>query len=214
MIRLAITEDNPFLAKSIQQKLEHFPNDFQLKMVARNGNEILEQLEGMRTIDVILMDIEMPEKNGIDATQIIKQKYPQIKVLMLTVFDDEENVFNAILAGANGYLLKDEPADKLYNAIHEVMSEGAPMSPLIASKALKLLRNPTAVKSKKEEHNLTKREVEVLQQLSTGLDYNQISENLFISPATVRKHIENIYSKLHAHNKMEAVQAGRDKGIL
>ena len=213
MIRLALTEDNPFLATAIRQKLELFGEDFNLKLIARHGQDLLDQLEDNKNVDVILMDIEMPEMNGIEATRIVKQKYPHIKILMLTVFDDEENVFNAILAGANGYLLKDEPADKLRSSIHEIVEDGAPMSPLIASKALKLLRNPQ-IRETKEDHNLSKREVEVLQQLSTGLDYQKIAANLFISPATVRKHIENIYSKLHAHNKMEAVQAGRDKGIL
>lgn len=213
MTRIVLTEDNSFLAKAIQQKLELFPNDFTLKLVARNGKDLLQQLETQRNVDVILMDIEMPEMNGIEATKLVKQKYPHMRVLMLTVFDDEENVFNAILAGADGYLLKDEPAEKLKSSIEEIMNDGAPMSPLIAAKALKLLRNPVPT-PKAEEHNLTKREVEVLQQLSTGLDYQQISENLVISPATVRKHIENIYAKLHAHNKLEAVQAGKNKGIL
>ena len=127
---------------------------------------------------------------------------------MLTVFDDEDKIFNAIKAGAKGYLLKDEPPQRIYEGIKMIMNGGAPMSPTIAAKSLEMLRNPYNIESDvpEETYVLSKRETEVLEQLSKGLDYNQISANLFISPATVRKHIENIYGKLQVHNKIQAVQ--------
>ncbi len=211
MIRIGLAEDNSFLAEAIKDKLNLFP-ELKLKVHGTDGADLIRKLEDYNNLDLILMDIEMPNLNGIEATRLVRQKYPHIKVLMLTVFDDEENVFNAIMAGANGYLLKDEPADRLRGSIAEILNEGAPMSPIIAGKALKLLRSPHPTSP--EPHNLTRREVEVLEHLSQGLDYHHIASNLNISPATVRKHIENIYSKLHVHNKVEAVQAGIRKRII
>jgi len=214
MIKIAIAEDNDFLARAISDKLNLFADEINYKYRAVNGAELLVKLEEDANLDVILMDIEMPEMNGISATELVKKKYPHIAIIMLTVFDDEENIFQSILAGANGYLLKDEPASRIKSGITEIMEGGAPMSPTIAIKALKLLRspNPTAVKS--EEHDLSKRQVEILEQLCTGLGYQQIAANLIISPGTVRKHIENIYKKLQVHNKVEAIKIATQKGIV
>ncbi|MCB0270676.1 MAG: response regulator transcription factor, partial [Calditrichaeota bacterium] len=157
-----------------------------------------------------------PEMDGIEATAEIVAQYPHIKIIMLTVFDDEQRIFNAIQAGAMGYLLKDEPPQKLHESIKMIMDGGAPMSPTIAAKSLKLLRNPIRAESETtgENFNLGKREVEVLEQLSQGLDYQKIAENLFISPATVRKHIENIYRKLQVNNKMRAVNKAIRHNII
>jgi DNA-binding NarL/FixJ family response regulator len=161
------------------------------------------------------MDIQMPEMDGIKATELVKQKFPQIKIIMLTVFDDEENIFKSIMAGADGYLLKDESAENLHKGIIEIMDGGAPMSPSIAFKALKILRSPVAASRETTfDHQLTPREIEVLEQLSKGLNYAEISDNLFISPATVRKHIENIYRKLQVRNKLEAVNLARKENII
>ncbi len=215
-IRVAIAEDNDLLACSIQEKLELFDTDIQFKYRAANSRELLEMLEKDHTVDAILMDIEMPEMDGIEGTAMVSQLYPQIKVIMLTVFDDEDRIFKSIQAGANGYLLKDEKPDKIHEGIQMIMNGGAPMSPSIAAKSLNLLRNPIVEEEslQKEEFALTNRQVEVLGQLSQGLDYQQISENLFISPATVRKHIENIYEKLHVHNKMQAVKKAQKNRII
>jgi DNA-binding NarL/FixJ family response regulator len=126
---------------------------------------------------------------------------------MLTVFDDDENIFNAIKAGANGYLLKEIDAENLHKCILEVINGGAPMTPSIALKTLNLLRNPLIIDNSEEVEKikLTNRETDILEHLSKGLNYNEIADNLIISPSTVRKHIENIYKKLQVHNKMEAV---------
>ncbi len=217
MIRIAVAEDNAFLAKSIQEKLALFPGELKFKFHAFNGKLFLEKLAQDTTVDVILMDIQMPEMDGIETTRIISERYPQIKVIMLTVLDDEESIFQAILAGANGYLLKDENPRVLLQSILSIVEGGAPMSSGIALKALRLLRNPIKPEEEKFDTNkpeLSPREIDVLNQLSKGMDYKQIAENLIISPSTVRKHIENIYSKLQAHNKMEAVKIAQKHRII
>lgn len=213
-VRIAIVDDNVFLQKAIAEKLSFF-EDLALKFTAIEGNDLQQKLEQNKNIDLILMDIEMPKCNGIEATKIIKTKYPQIKIIMLTVFDNDENIFNAIKAGADGYLLKEVNPNELYQGIMETLNGGAAMNPSIALKTLKLLRNPVNFEQKTDEEiKLTAREVEVLEQLSKGLNYNVIAENLFLSPATVRKHIENIYTKLQVHNKLEAVQKARNNNLI
>ena len=204
IIKVAIAEDNSFLLQSIKEKLGLF-DYFKIKHTACHGKELMEKLAQNHHVDVILMDIQMPEMDGIEATNLIKSKYPQIKVIMLTVFDDDENIFKSIQAGADGYLLKETSPDELENGLCEIMNGGAPMTPIIASKALRLLRNPPEHFKTNEENPLSKRETQILDQLSKGLNYQEIAENLFISPSTVRKHIENIYRKLRVRNKMEAV---------
>ena len=214
LVRIAVVDDNVFLQKAVAEKLSFF-DDLVLKFTAIDGNEIQQKLEQNKNIDLILMDIEMPNCNGIEATQIIKSKYPQIKIIMLTVFDNDENIFNAIKAGADGYLLKEVNPKELHQGIIETLNGGAAMNPSIALKTLKLLRNPIDFEQKcDDEIKLTTREIEVLEQLSKGLNYNSIAENLFLSPSTVRKHIENIYTKLQVHNKLEAVQKAKNNNLI
>lgn len=212
-IKIAIAEDNSFLLKSVTDKLSLIGGNT-IKFSAENGKILLQKLEDNHNIDIILMDIQMPEMDGIAATEEVKKKYPQIKIIMLTVFDDDENIFKAIQAGANGYLLKETGPEDLENSLNEILEGGAPMTPIIAAKALSLLREPPQFANDKEENPLSTRETEVLMQLSKGLNYQEIAENLIISPSTVRKHIENIYKKLQVRNKMEAVQkADKNKWI-
>ena len=215
MVRIVIVDDNSFLQKAIEEKLALF-NDLECKYKANDGIDLLEKLDKNKNIDLILMDIEMPKMNGIEATHCVKNKYPQIKIIILTVFDNDENIFRSIKAGADGYLLKEVSPKDLYQGIVETMNGGATMTPSIAMKTLKLFRNPMEFKnpSGQEEINLTTREVEVLEQLSKGLKYNAIAENLFLSPGTVRKHIENIYTKLQVHNKLEAIQKAKTNNII
>lgn len=215
MIKIAIVDDNTFLQKAIEDKLIFF-NEIEIKFKANHGQDLLEKLDKNHNIDLILMDIEMPKMNGIEATCLVKQKYPQIKIIMLTVFDNDENIFNAIKAGADGYLLKEVNPKDLNQGIIETMNGGATMTPSIAMKTLKLFRNPIAFEtiSDKEEYNLTSREIEVLEQLSKGLKYNAIAENLFLSAGTIRKHVENIYAKLQVHNKLEAIQKAKNNKLI
>ncbi|MDH7913248.1 response regulator transcription factor [Winogradskyella sp. SYSU M77433] len=214
-IRIAIVDDNTFLIKAVEEKLSFF-DDLEVKFSSMNGVNLLQDLEENSNVDLILMDIEMPVMNGIEATEKVKQNYPHIKIIMLTVFDNDENIFNAIKAGADGYLLKEINAGDLHSGILETLNGGAAMNPSIALKTLKLLRNPFVIEDKEEQENikLTEREVDVLEQLSKGLSYNAIAENLILSSGTIRKHIENIYRKLQVHNKLEAVQKARRNKII
>lgn len=215
MIKIVIVEDNYFLKKALEEKLSFF-DDIVIKDTAENGQEAIEILEKNHIVDLILMDIEMPKMNGIQATEVIKNKYPQIKIMMITVFDNDENIFNAIKAGADGYLLKETKADKLYEAIHEILNGGATMSPSIAQKTMRLLRNPIAISSEKDKElvELSPREIEVLEQLSKGLKNQLIADNLFLSVSTVKKHIENIFNKLQVHNRIEAIQKAKNNNYL
>lgn len=204
MIRIAIAEDIERLGITLKQKIELLP-DFKVSFIASNGKELLHSLSKNHNLDLIFMDINMPIMDGIEATKNVSQKYPQIKVVISSVFDDEDNIFDAILAGATGYLLKDDKPADIHRAIYQALDGGVPMSAEIAQKALRLIRNGRP-KEPQLDYGLTSREIDVLEQLSTGLQYQEIANNLFISKGTVRKHIENIYRKLQVNNKVEAVQ--------
>ncbi len=214
-IRIAIAEDNAFLVKSLEEKISFF-DDIKIKYTAANGKDLLQQLLRDSNVDLILMDIQMLELDGIETTQIVRNKYPHIKVMMLTIFDDDEKIFQSIKAGATGYLLKETKPLDLYKSINEILQGGAPMTPCIAFKTLNLLKNPTLSFTKKSEEDisLSKRQIEILEQLSASLSYIQIADNLNISPATVRKHIENIYKKLQVHSKIEAIQKATRQRLI
>jgi DNA-binding NarL/FixJ family response regulator len=214
-IRVGLADDNPKLLQAITKGISQY-EQIQLEFIAINGQEVLDNLEN-KPIDVMLMDINMPVMNGIDATQKLKKKYPDIKVIMLTVFDENDKIFDSILAGASGYLLKDVKTIQIIEAIEDVLDGGAPMSPEIATRILGLLRGKSSgelQKKRADRFGLTDREIEILSEIASGAHYNQIAEKLFISPKTVRKHIENIYSKLHVHNKVEAIQLAMKHKII
>lgn len=213
-IKIAIVDDNVFLQKTIVEKTSFF-DDLTIKFKAIDGNDLLDKLSKNHNIDLILMDIEMPNLNGIEATSAVKQRYPQIKIIMLTVFDNDENIFNAIKAGADGYSLKEVLPKDLHSGIVDTMNGGAAMTPSIALKTLKLLRNPTILApGSTEDFKLTVREVEVLEQLSKGIKYNDIADNLFLASKTVRKHVENIYIKLQVHSKLEAIAKAKQNNLI
>lgn len=214
-IKIAIADDNLFLINAVKEKLSFF-EDLTVKFTAINGSELLTKLGENPHIDLILMDIEMPVLNGIETTEIVKQKYPHIKIIMLTIFDNDENIFNAIKAGADGYLLKEINPKDLHEGILETLDGGAAMNPSIATKTLKLLRNPRDFNNveSQETIKLSDREVQVLEQLSKGLSYNVIADHLFLSTGTIRKHIENIYKKLQVHNKLEAIDKAKKNNII
>ncbi|KQC32854.1 ligand-binding protein SH3 [Nonlabens sp. YIK11] len=213
-IRYAIVDDNSFLIHATKEKLSFF-DDFDLRFTAIHGKDVLEKLEKHSHIDLILMDIEMPVMNGVEATALVKSRYPHIKIIMLTVFDNDDHIFNAIQAGADGYLLKEVDPESLKNGILETLDGGAAMTPSIAMKTLRLLRNPKSIEHKDDkEYDLSTRETEVLEQLAQGLSYTKIADNLILSPSTVRKHIENIYKKLQVHSKMEAVEKARNNNLI
>ena len=215
-INIAVAEDNYMLGRSIEEKIKLF-DDFSFVCLKANGEEIVAEVKSRNDIDVIFMDIEMPKMDGITATKKIKELKPQIHVIMLTVFDDEQRIFDAICAGANGYLLKDESAKVIFQSVKESLAGGAPMSSSIAKKTLKIMRNNALNPTDnfvKEDFQLSAREIEILDHLSQGRNYKETAENLFISPSTVRKHIENIYKKLNVHSKIEAVNKAKENRIL
>jgi DNA-binding NarL/FixJ family response regulator len=210
--RIAIVDDRSQNITSLSEKIV-FSGEVEIVFTACNGKEFLEQLKTLepeKRPQVVLMDIDMPVMDGIEAVRTGHILYENVKYIMLTVFDDDDKLFEAIQAGADGYLLKEERVDMIIASIREVIDqEGAPMSPRIARKALRLLTSTPHPKAKEEEviaSSLTDREMEILKELVNGLDYRQIAEKLFISPNTVRKHISNIYEKLQVTSKSQVVK--------
>jgi len=215
MVYLAIVDDKKSIRCALKERLSHF-SDFEVLFTAENGKNFLQLMtEARKSIepDVVLMDIDMPIMNGIKAIEEGKLRYHKTKYLVLTIFDEDEKIFNAIKAGADGYLLKDESIDKIREAIDNLMKgEGAPMSPGIARKVLNLLSNSESVYPKNEQHNsiqdynLTERETEILNLLVQGLEYKEIAFELGLSPNTIRNNVTKIYSKLHVTSRMQAVK--------
>ena len=217
-IRIALAEDQAVNRQSFSRKAAEMGR-CELLFVAKNGHDCLEQLKGLpqsRKPDVVFMDIEMPGMDGIEATGLSRNLYPGTHILMLTVFDDDEKIFAAIQSGAEGYLLKHEPAEVLQDAAQSVMEfGGAPMSPAIARKALMLLRRanpadkPAAVQL---PHGVSDRELEVLQHMVSGLDAKSIASEMGLSVFTVRKHIANVYEKLHVGSKAQVINLAHKEG--
>lgn len=205
-IAIAIVDDNPSLLLQLKKNLEFFGH-IHVIFTAANGQIALQELELCERLpQVMLMDLEMPVMNGIETTRIISTE-TEIKVLMLTVFDTDEKIFEAIQAGAAGYLLKDSKPHKIVSAIEDVVEGGAAMSPHIALKTLAILRDSQSSPQLPTPHDykLSQREIELLQLLVQGQTYQQIADAMYISHGTVRKHVDNIYNKLHIHSKVEAV---------
>lgn len=163
--------------------------------------------------DVIVMDIQMPGMNGIEGVRAIKARFPEARILMQTVFDDEDKVFDAICAGASGYILKTATTQEMMQAIRDVHGGGAPMTPAIATKVLARFRgNETATAT--EEYHLSDREKSVLTLLVKGRSYKMIAEELGISYHTVDSHMRKIYEKLHVHSNAEAVSKAVSKRLV
>lgn len=210
---IAVAEDNKAYLNSFLHKIKECGN-LRLLFSAANGRQCLELLKGCPTNklpQVIFMDIEMPELNGIDTIGIAKSLYPSIHFIILTVFEEDEKVFEGIKAGASGYLIKHEPPSVLADAVVSVMEEqGAPMSPGIARKTLSLLSRSVMpgnsdTKSRIPEI-ITEREEEILKHLVSGWDAKRVAAFLDISINTVRNHIANIYEKLQVSSKAEVMQ--------
>ena len=220
-ISIAIVDDSSqnriFLADQI-----NFSDEISVCFTAKNGIDFLEQMKNTpanRQPDIVLMDIEMPQMNGTEAVKYAKQLYPDVKFLMLTAFDDDDKIFEAIKNGASGYLLKDEKTSTIIDHIQQLKEiGGAPMSPIIARKALSLLSRSNLAESspvKKEDDlagTLSERECDVLKLLVEGKDYKAIAEKLFLSTHTIRKHIANIYEKLHVCSKAQVINLALNGG--
>ncbi|HSU50642.1 MAG TPA: response regulator transcription factor [Segetibacter sp.] len=208
MIKLLVYEDNPQLREGLTM-LINGSDGFEVLASFKNCNNVLAEIKDYNP-DVILMDIDMPGTNGLAGLKQIRLVNSEVKILMLTVFDDNKNVFEAISNGANGYVLKKTPPAKLLEYIQEAQSGGAPMTSSIATQVLKMFSSYHSEKG--EQYNLSEREKEVLSLLVNGYSYKMISSEMFIAIDTVRSHIKKIYEKLHVNSKSEAVaKAFKDK---
>lgn len=201
-IRVAIFEDNSNLRRGLFNLLES-NEGFVCAGAFGHCERVIENIEESLP-DVILMDIELPGINGIAAVKLIRENYAELKILMETVFEDDEKVFQSICSGANGYILKTTPPAEILKAIREIYEGGSPMSPLIATKVLRMFKN-TVSRDTDESYQLSAREKEILKCLVEGMSYKMIANNCFISIETVNGYIKNIYKKLQVHSKGEAV---------
>jgi len=210
LIRVAIFEDNKHLRETLEILLNN-AEGFTCSGAYPNCKDMEGQLM-VNPCDVILMDIEMPGMNGIEATKILKQRFPNIHILIQTVFFEDEYIFNAICAGASGYILKSTSLADYLQAITDVQSGGSPMTPGIARRVLELFKVNLEPAVPAKDYNLTTQEKKVLQLLVDGKSYKMIANELFVAPDTVKSHVRNIYAKLHVHSGTEAVSlAIRDR---
>jgi DNA-binding NarL/FixJ family response regulator len=222
-IKLGIVDDHFNTRQSLKELLS-FNTGFELSIVCESGKQFLSKLKELsvdQVPDIVLMDVDMPELDGIDTIAIAKTVYPSIRFLILTVYDDEDILFRAIKAGASGFLLKDEKMNVIEQHINNLYTGiDAPMSPSIARKALTLIQKSNMKDDPRDEgvptipFEVTTREIEVLQLLVDGLNYKDIGDKLFISYNTVKKHVANIYEKLHVTSKAQAIKVSHYFNLL
>ncbi len=205
MIRVIIFEDYADMRQVLASLVES-SSEYNLVGAFSDANDVLNIVKKNKP-DVVLMDLQMPGISGIEATRLIKNQYPQIQILVQTIFDDNERVFAALCMGASGYILKSTPAHKILEAIAETFEGGSPMSPSIARKVLAMLtENQNTHSTDHDYQNLSPREKEVLGCLTKGMSYKMIADSCSISYGTVNSHLKKIYEKLHVHSATEAVQ--------
>ncbi len=201
MIKIGIVEDNDKIRGLIQRYLD-MQEELSCKAAMESVEDMLIYLEEKDRPDVLLMDIQLPGMSGIEGIGIIKEKYPEIEIIMLTVYHDSHKIFDSLKAGASGYLLKHTSLPEIKESIEKLASGGAPMSPQIARKVIQHFNKP----DKKEiESDLTPREQDIVNGLVDGLSYKLIADRFDISIDTVRAHIRNIYKKLHVNSKAEVI---------
>ena len=210
-IRVVIFEDNKSLRLGLYQ-LINGSDGFSCAGAFEDCLDLIKNIEDTKP-DVVLMDIEMPEINGIEAVRMLKEKFPELKILMQTIFEDSEKIFQSILAGASGYILKTTSPTRILDFIKETYEGGAPMSPSVATKVMKMVVQQSPF-VKINSFNLSEREKEILSCLVNGMSYKLIADACFISIDTVRGHIRNIYEKLHVHSKGEAVAKAIKSNIV
>lgn len=207
MIKTAIVEDDPRYRELLRTILQSSEKVVPVCILENCMNIIADVRKSAP--DVVIMDINLPGKSGIEGMEELKRTFPDLKVLMLTVFEDDEKIFAAIKAGANGYLLKKDSPQKVLDSIQDVFDGKASMNGVIARKVLDFFHRKPAVK-KPDEYHLTKREHEILEFLIDGLSYKEIADKCFISVQTLNSHIKNIYGKLGVHSRAEASAKFRD----
>jgi DNA-binding NarL/FixJ family response regulator len=203
-ISICIVDDNKQLRSALEEIIR-MSEGFDCVATISSPEDAIEQIPELKP-DVVLMDINLgTTENGIDCVRILKPLVPSTNFMMCTVYEEDEKIFEALRAGASGYILKKTAPTKLLEAISELFQGGAPMSSQIARKVVAAFQDKAATTSDKKLDQLTNREREILEQLSKGLMYKEIAAELFLSPETVRKHVYHIYEKLHVNNRVEAV---------
>ena len=201
MAQVGIIEDNKKIRQLMQRYLD-MQEDMSCLVATESVEEMLDYLMTYPHPNVLLMDIQLPGMSGIEGMKIIQQKYPDIEIIMLTVYHDSHKIFDSLKAGASGYLLKHTSLPEIKDAIELLMQGGAPMSPQIARKVITHFNDRG---QKQQESNLTNREQDIVNGLVDGLSYKLIADRLDISIDTVRAHIRNIYKKLHVNSKAEVI---------
>jgi len=209
MINIVVYDDNEARRKSLEALLM-LSEGVECIGSFSDCSTVLADMEQLQPT-LVLMDIEMPNVNGIEGVRLIKKHYPQIKVVMQTVFEDEEKIFAALQAGAEGYILKNAPAEKIIQSVIEVNNGGAFMTPSVALRVMKYFNNTPALNS---EMNLTTKEKEVLKNLTDGLSYKMVADKMGISYYTVNSHIKKIYEKLQVHSVGEAISYAMKNKIV
>ena len=213
-IRTAIFEDNKLIRDAFQTLLNGSPGHHCCG-VFPDGNNWERDIRHSEP-DVVLMDIEMPGINGIDITMKMQELFPEIRILIQTVFRDDEKIFNSLCAGASGYILKNDPLSKQLDAINEVYNGGAPMSPAIAKRVLEFFTIKNVIKASPEgqDFNLSQREKEILLLITQGHNFRSIADKSYISYETVRTHVKRIYKKLHVASRSEAIMKAMQQGLV
>lgn len=197
---VVVFEDNRHLRESLQLLISSSGNFECIGAFADTRNAVLNISKLLP--DIIITDIEMPVMNGIDATRMIKNKFPDIPVLILTVFDDSERIFQSLRAGGNGYLLKNSTPDEILDALAEVHNGGSALSPAVARKVIQYFQNNAPAEN---DYHITQKEKELVQCLVQGMSYKMIADAMLISFETVKTHVKNVYKKLHVSSNAEAV---------
>ena len=210
MIRVLLFEDNKDFAESFTEMIGDAP-DMELVGAFGNSKNAATKVTQLQP-DVVLMDIDMPIQNGLSGLREIRNTHPDVPVLMQTVFEDNERIFQAICDGATGYILKKSTPEKMLDYIREAVNGGAPMTPSVARQVLKLFSTP--YQGKRDMQSLTPREHDVLSFLVRGYSYKMIAGELFVSIETIRTHIKNIYEKLQVNSKSEAVAKALQNKIV
>jgi DNA-binding NarL/FixJ family response regulator len=211
MIKIVIFEDNRHLRESMSMVINN-TEGMACSGAFANGDNLIRDIVNSNP-DLVIMDIDMPGKDGIACTRLIKLQFPKVKVLMQTVFEQNEKIKEAIHAGADGYILKKARPGELIDAIREASTDGVPLSPEVARKVLNLIKE-RASDSKNKQFDLTQRELEILHHLAEGRSYKAIAEELYISFSTVQSHIKHIYEKLDVNSKSEAVSKAFKNNLL
>ncbi|MEP2446995.1 MAG: response regulator transcription factor [Balneola sp.] len=220
-IRVAIVEDHDIFRKRLTELLG-FYDELELVFTADSGESCLKHVfdsEPEKMPDVILMDIELPGISGIETTFQLKEKFEEIDIIMFTVFEDDERLFESIQVGATGYLLKDTAIDEVVSSLKEVREGGSPITPSIARKLIGMVSKPKKENSSKSEpevvpFDLSPAEIRILEQVIDGKSNKEIAEEVFLSPWTVKTHIKNIYKKMHVNSRAAAVRLALKRDIV